>query len=308
VAVALVCGALAFAAVSRWPAVDPASPRATAAVVRHELEGHRRVARFARARVDPAKATGLVLTAGVAITIIGGAAVGVLFWMVRRNEGLARWDRHFAVWGADHATDLSTSVLRAVTQLGSTTYVIIFAFVVGLIELRRSPSRWIPLFLVLVIGGQNLIANSVKALVDRARPDIAPLAGFSGPSFPSGHSAAAAATFAACALLLGRGHGRRVQAVLAGAAVALATAVACSRVLLGVHWFTDVCAGLALGWAWFSLCAIAFGGRLMRFGAPVEIAERVEALHDDDLAHAAAGRERAAGQADGSDARDDEVS
>ena len=39
--------------------------------------------------------------------------------------------------------------------------------------------------------------------------------------------------------------------------------------LLGVHWLSDVIAGLALGWAWFAVCAIAFGGRLLRFGAAV---------------------------------------
>ncbi len=277
-AVSVVCAALATAVFRRVPSLDPASPKATAAVVRHELRSNRGARAFARARVDPTVATGLLLTVGIAIVVIGAFGIGLLFWMVRANAGLARLDRGFATWGGSHATDLSTSVLRAITQVGSTMVVIIVAVVVGLIEYRRVPVRMIPFFLLLVVGGQNVIANGVKVLVDRARPDIHPLAGFSGASFPSGHSAAAAATYAACALLLGRARSPRVQAPLMGIAVGIATAVACSRVLLGVHWFTDVLAGLALGWAWFALCAIAFGGRLLRFGAPVEAAERVDDL------------------------------
>jgi undecaprenyl-diphosphatase len=66
--------------------------------------------------------------------------------------------------------------------------------------------------------------------------------------------------------------------VLTGSAVAIATAVAASRVLLGLHWLSDVVAGLALGWGWFAIVALAFGGRLVRFGAPIEAAERHEAL------------------------------
>jgi undecaprenyl-diphosphatase len=47
-------------------------------------------------------------------------------------------------------------------------------------------------------------------------------------------------------------------------------AVAASRALLGVHWLTDVVAGVAVGWGWFLLVALVFGGRIQRLGEPVE--------------------------------------
>ena len=50
--------------------------------------------------------------------------------------------------------------------------------------------------------------------------------------------------------------------------------VGCTRVLLGVHFFSDALAGFAIGLSWFGLCAVAFGGRLLSFGAPAEAAIR----------------------------------
>ena len=46
-----------------------------------------------------------------------------------------------------------------------------------------------------VLGGQFVLSNGIKWIVDRARPAIEPLTGFAGTSFPSGHSVAAAATW-----------------------------------------------------------------------------------------------------------------
>ena len=193
------------------------------------MRQHATLQRFIRAHVDPKFATGLLLTLGVGVVVVGGAVVGLLLWMVRANAGLARSDRGVATWGASNASDAATSILRAITDLGSTRFVVLAAIVVALVEIRRIPSWTAPVFVSLVVAGQNLVTNLVKELVDRARPDIDPLAGFSGASFPSGHSAAAAAAYVAFALVLGRRRSQPVQAGLAGAAAAIAVAVAASR-------------------------------------------------------------------------------
>ncbi len=225
--------------------------------------------------MDPRTETGLLLTLGLAVLVAGGVVLGVLGLLVRSNSSLLHIDRSVAPWGEDHMTSFAQSMLDVVTSLGSTGVLVVATVAVFVFEMIRRPSRWLPLFLVAVAIGQTLMSTFVKELVDRVRPTANPIAHTLGPSFPSGHTTGAAACFAAFALVLGRGRSRNTQAVLAGVAMFVAIAVAASRVLLGVHWLTDVIGGLALGWAWFALCSIAFGGRLLRLGAPIEAAERV---------------------------------
>jgi undecaprenyl-diphosphatase len=250
---------------------------ATQAVV-EEVRRHPSLRTFVHRRTDPATATGLALTVAVALAAAGSIGVGVLLLMVQTDSGFARWDKSFGQWGADHATAASTTFLRDVSLLGGTTVTVALALLVAVVEVVRTRQRAIPGFLLCVIGGVTILLNVTKLVVSRDRPAIRQLTGFSGSSFPSGHAATAAASLAALALLLGLRRSHRAKAALTGVAVGLAVAVASTRVLLGVHWFTDVLAGLALGWAWFAICSIAFGGRLLRFGAPVEAAERAEAL------------------------------
>ena len=151
--------------------------------------------------------------------------------------------------------------------------------VVIVVEMIRAPNRWVPPFLITVLVGEVLLVNVVKQLLDRVRPSFNPIAATLGPSFPSGHSATAAALYASVALVLARKRSPRTRALLAGAAAGIAVGVATSRVMLDVHWLSDVIAGLAFGWAWFSICAVAFGGRFLNFGAPLKKAEQVaEAL------------------------------
>jgi membrane-associated phospholipid phosphatase len=191
---------------------------------------------------------------------------------VQHNAGLAHLDLRAARWGGTHATGGSTQFLRNVSQLGGTPVMIAVAVIAAAVEYGRTRTRAIFGFLTVVVLGQVVLTNLTKSIVDRSRPNIHRLTGFSGASFPSGHAATAAATFAAVALLLGRGRSRRTQILLAAGAAGIAAGVATTRVLLGVHWLTDVIGGLAIGWAWFALSSIAFGGRVLAFGRPVEVA------------------------------------
>lgn len=226
------------------------------------------------ARLDPEKATGLALTLALVAVFVGGLVLAVLTVLVRSTDVLASIDTSVAEWGNEHTTPWSHEAITVVTNLGATWTVITVASAVAVIEIARTRSRWVVPFLLAVMLGDKLLTEAIKHLVDRARPTLEPVAATLGPSFPSGHSSTAAASWAAFALVAGRWWGPGAWPALAGTAVGIAVGVGVSRVLLDVHWLTDVLAGLALGWTWFAICAIAFGGRVLRFGATAQAAGR----------------------------------
>ena len=271
-----VLGFLVFALVAfvAWhyptPLAEPTPSLAAAKAVGTEIGHHSRLRRTIKSRLNPEAATGLALTIGLVVIVIGGLVLGGLAVLVRSNSSLLHVDGSVARWGNAHSGPVSDRGLNIVTQLGGVWLVTLLAVAVAIVGYVRRPNRWIPVFLVTVLVGEVLLSNGIKGLLDRVRPTFNPIAAHLGPSFPSGHSTAAAAFYAAAALILGRGASPRTRALLAGGAAGIAVAVASTRVMLDVHWLSDVIAGLALGWAWFALCSIAFGGRMLSFGAPAK--------------------------------------
>lgn len=269
-------GAAVAWAAGRWPVIE--APRVSGATIVHQVPRHPGLVSFLRHRYNPKTETGVALTAA---TVVAGAAVvgiGVVFTLVRQKLGVQSVDAFLARYASTNDTEFSTSLLRSISEFGGTRGVITLSLAATLVELKRRPSWSLPAFMTLVVGGQFALSNAIKYLVERARPDINPLTGFAGTSFPSGHASAAAASLAAIALITSRGRSRRVKLVVASIAAGLAVAVAGTRVMLGVHWFTDVIAGLFLGWGWFALCSIAFGGQLLQFGVPAATAQNVAEL------------------------------
>jgi membrane-associated phospholipid phosphatase len=275
--VALTVGSLVTVLAAHYPhtaGVSQPSDRA-AAEVGHVIAEHTRLRRMLRGRLDPTTATGLALSLALLVMIVAGLVIGSLAYLIRSNSELAAVDRSVGQWGVDYRADWSMEALELFSFLGDTRYLIPLAFVVAIVEYARRPSRWIFPFLAIVIAGQVLLTNGIKDVLDRVRPEFNEIAATLGPSFPSGHSAGAAAFWGAVALLLVRGRTPHQRALIFGVCAGIAAGVACSRVMLGVHWLSDTVAGVLFGWAWVCVCSIAFGGRLLRFGAPAEKAAEV---------------------------------
>ena len=90
-----------------------------------------------------------------------------------------------------------------------------------------------------------------KTVIGRPRPSV-PVPVVALPeslSFPSGHATTAAALYGVLALTLPRLLGPRSRVPLALAATVVAGTVGVTRVVLGVHYVSDVVAGWALGCA-----------------------------------------------------------
>jgi undecaprenyl-diphosphatase len=267
---------LAVFLAARWYARSPRTPERpaheVARAVGEVIEPHHGLRRHLARRLDREVASGFLLTLALAVTLVGTLVLGVLAVLVRRVELIQDIDNSAVAWGFDHRSDAASSGLRAITELGNIRLVVVLAVLVALIDMRRHRSRWALLFLLVVLAGMELAQFGAKDLVGRVRPTLDPAAAALGPSFPSGHSATAAAFWAAVGLIVGRRLRRPARQVVIAAAVAIAVGVAASRVLLDVHWLSDVVGGLALGWAWFALCAVVFGGRLLTPTAAADVA------------------------------------
>jgi undecaprenyl-diphosphatase len=117
--------------------------------------------------------------------------------------------------------------------------------------LRR---RWLDALLFLgAVGGYAVLTLLVKHLVRRARPVAFFRVPESGYGFPSGHTLGATCLAFALGFVLWRSGAARGLKALGSVALLLGVLlIAMSRLMLGVHYPTDVLGSVLLGTAWMA--------------------------------------------------------
>ena len=151
---------------------------------------------------------------------------------------------------AEQRSQTLIQTARVITWAGSgfvlVPLAVVYCLVLGRAGLWREAAA-----VALSLGGAMLIYDLTKTLTARARPSVEHLQAVTGSSFPSGHATQASAFWLSLVLAL---RATRVTAVAlrvaAIAATALVLGVAGSRVYLGVHYPSDVLAGVILGSGW----------------------------------------------------------
>jgi undecaprenyl-diphosphatase len=172
-----------------------------------------------------------------------------------------------AVIDAEETPKLLLGIMRDITSLAGIGLVALIALL--LMVYWVLVRKWRAMLLaVLLIGGTQLSVTIMKLFISRPRPDLVEHgASVATHSYPSGHSSIAAAialTLAYSAARMQPRPGVRVYCWIVGITTMLL--IGFSRMYLGVHWFSDVVAGLLVGTFWACLCigirqALATRGR-----------------------------------------------
>jgi len=174
------------------------------------------------------------------------------------DEELGVFDERLALSLSKHVQQPTLELFATITHLGDRNLLLILGALVGAYFLLR---RWwlhvVTWALATGVGG--ILVRLLKAHFERTRPiHEHALTDSTGWSFPSGHASGAVLLYGMLSYFIIRHTPSRWHIPIALTTILLVVFVGFSRVILQVHYFTDVLAGFSVAAAWLALCVTAF--------------------------------------------------
>jgi undecaprenyl-diphosphatase len=222
---------------------------------------------------------GIFLLVGFIVAIAGTLAFAELGEWVKKGY-TQRFDVAALQWLGAHHRPWLTTVMTEVTPLG--TGIVVMTIVGVTTAFLWHTEHKISARLLLAATAGNIILNNVlKLYFDRARPNVFEWQTHAASSsFPSGHAMSATVVYGTVAYLLARlqkhGWSRVITLVTAIIMVAL---ICTTRLYLGVHYPSDVAAGIIVGLAWAGFCMATLEASLVlaRRRAPASVVHEAPA-------------------------------
>ncbi|AQH05223.1 phospholipid phosphatase (plasmid) [Burkholderia sp. KK1] len=200
--------------------------------------------------------TGFAKLLAAAVLVIGGVwlFLGILEDIISKDP-LVTVDQavHNGLGGLRFT--LLDHLMVAVSELGDAAVTLpVSLAVLGVLLTRRewrTASYW-----VIALATAEASVKALKFAIQRLRP-MSIYDGIESFSFPSSHATLSIVVYGFLTYLLCRGRPRAAQRGFCVASGSLIALISFSRLYLGVHWFSDILAGLSLGTAWITFLAVA---------------------------------------------------
>ncbi|MDD5029800.1 MAG: phosphatase PAP2 family protein [Rhodoferax sp.] len=191
---------------------------------------------------------------GGAVILASGIVFALLASALTAGSPLIRFDQAISDMLRASLSPLTQQVFAALTHLAGTATLTVLCLI-GTLALLARHEPGLALAWVLAIAGNGWLNQGLKQMVGRVRPlDPEGSVLAQGLSFPSGHSSGAVVAYGMLAYLALRLLPKAWHLPTLFMALALAFTVGISRVVLRVHFASDVAAGFASGAAWLALC------------------------------------------------------
>lgn len=197
---------------------------------------------------------GIFLVGGIVVAGIGTWIFSEIAETVMAGRTQA-FDEAALRWISVRHTSLLDGVMLEITTLGTGTVVMMVVCVAALF-LTLTRHKYSALLLIVATAGGLLLDLILKLRIDRPRPHVFTwMTQAVGSSFPSGHAMSATVAYTTVAYLAARLQKRLWARWLTMLFAAVVIVLICfSRLYLGVHYPSDVLAGVVIGLSWAAFC------------------------------------------------------
>ena len=202
----------------------------------------------------------VLVAAGIGASMMAGDAfLDLAESLQKESPKLHAADRAVHEWATTTRSNGSTAFFTTLTIIGTPVGLSVLLVLISIFLALRKRWRWVA-YLAITCGIGGLLNLQLKSYFARARPELAEaLRDAHGYSFPSGHAMGSTIVFAALAYLSFRILTRwRHRAAALAFAASMILAISTSRIYLGVHWISDVGAGIAAGLLWVVVATVAY--------------------------------------------------